>query len=242
MIGWLDHSHRFPPLQNALTDPNGLLAAGGDLSIERLLAAYRRGIFPWFAQDEPILWWSPDPRLILRPTEVHISRSLDKVLRNKPYEIRFDTAFKQVMLACAGPRAGQAVDTWISDDMINAYTHLFEQGFAHCVETWIDGQLVGGLYGVVIGRMFFGESMFSLARDASKIALVHLCRLLAQHDFTIIDCQMHTPHLSSMGAELMPREQFAQEIAVLCDLSPPPESWTQRDAAWEHPLTSSVTA
>jgi leucyl/phenylalanyl-tRNA--protein transferase len=226
MIGWLDHSHRFPPLECALKSPNGLLAAGGDLSVGRLLAAYRLGIFPWFAKDEPILWWCPNPRLVLVPTEVHISRSLGKVLRNTSYEIRFDTAFKEVMYACAAPREGQQADTWISDEMVAAYCELFERGLAHSVETWVEGQLVGGLYGVTIGRMFYGESMFSQARDASKIALVHLCQFLKQHDFTLIDCQMHTSHLASMGAKLISRQAFIEEITVLCAQAELSGPWT----------------
>ena len=217
MIGWLDHSHRFPPLHAALKTPNGLLAAGGDLSVDRLLAAYRLGIFPWFAKDEPILWWSPNPRLVLIPSEVYIARSLGKVLRNKPYEIRFDTAFKEVMLACAAPREGQKADTWISEAIMLAYSRLFDLGFAHSIETWVDGQLAGGLYGVTIGRMFYGESMFSIARDASKIALVHLCQFLTHHHFTLIDCQMHTPHLASMGAKQVTRNVFTETIKDLCN-------------------------
>ena len=216
MIGWLDHTHRFPPVKSALKNPNGLLAAGGDLSVERLLAAYRLGIFPWFTKEDPILWWSPSPRLVLNPKDIRITRSLSKVLRNKPYEVRFDTAFKEVMLACAAPRQAQKGDTWISDEIIQAYSHLFERGYAHSIETWLEDKLVGGLYGVSIGRMFYGESMFSQVNDTSKIALVHLCRFLEQEGFTLIDCQMHTPHLESMGATLIPRERFVENITYLC--------------------------
>lgn len=216
MIGWLDHTHRFPSPNSALKNPNGLLAAGGDLSVERLLAAYRLGIFPWFTKDEPILWWSPSPRLVLNPKEIHITRSLSKVLRNKPYEVRFDTVFKEVMLACAAPRAEQRGETWISDAMIDAYCNLFDKGFAHSIETWVEDKLVGGLYGISIGRMFYGESMFSQMRDASKIALVHLCQFLDQQGFTLIDCQMHTPHLESMGAKPIPRKIFIDHITTLC--------------------------
>lgn len=216
MIGWLDHTHRFPSIDSALKDPNGLLAAGGDLSTGRLLAAYRLGIFPWFAPDEPILWWSPNPRLVLAPNEIHITRSLSKVLRNKPYEIRFDTAFKEVMLACSEPRAEQKGETWISEVMIEAYCQLFTLGYAHSIETWVDGTLMGGLYGVAIGRMFYGESMFSRMPNGSKIALVHLCRFLEQNRFPLIDCQMHTAHLSSMGANLISRKIFFEHITALC--------------------------
>lgn len=230
MIGWLDHSPRFPPVSAALKSPNGLLAAGGDLSIERLLAAYRLGIFPWFTEDEPILWWSPDPRLVLVPSEIRISRSLRKTLRNKPYEVRFDTAFSEVIQACAAPRKEQAAGTWISADIIKAYEALFDEGIAHCVETWVNGVLVGGLYGVAIGRMFYGESMFSQAADMSKIALVHLCRFLEQHDFAMIDCQMHTAHLESMGAKPISREAFSHEITRLCDQPGLPGPWTDKQA------------
>ena len=170
MIPWLDpHSPHspFPPLASALAEPNGLLAAGGDLSPQRLIEAYHSGIFPWFNEGEPILWWSPDPRMVLIPGELKISRSLSKVLKKDEYEIRFDSAFVEVMQACAAPRKRQA-GTWIHPDMIAAYTALHQMGLAHSVETWIDGELAGGLYGIALGKMFFGESMFSRVPDASK--------------------------------------------------------------------------
>src|SRR6266496_4521704 len=173
MIPWLERDAPFPPIQSALRDPNGLLAAGGDLSCERLLEAYRHGIFPWFSEGDPILWWSPDPRMILFPAELRISRSLEKTLRNRSYEARFDSAFDEVVAGCAAPRKGEP-GTWISGAMSEAYRGLHRLGYAHSVETWIDGDLSGGLYGVAIGRVFFGESMFSRARDASKIALAAL--------------------------------------------------------------------
>ncbi|MBM3347255.1 MAG: leucyl/phenylalanyl-tRNA--protein transferase [Betaproteobacteria bacterium] len=214
MIPWLQPGGPFPPVERALSTPNGLLAAGGDLSPERLLAAYRLGIFPWYPEGEPILWWSPDPRMVLFPAELRVSRSLAKALRNRRYEIRFDTAFEPVMRACAAPRDGQS-GTWISAEMINAYAQLHRLGWAHSVETWIDGELAGGLYGMAIGRAFFGESMFSRARDASKIALVHLARHLAREGCGIIDCQMRTPHLASMGAREIPRALFAARLREL---------------------------
>ena len=211
----------FPPLDTALAEPNGLLAMGGDLRPERLLDAYRRGIFPWFNPGEPILWWSPDPRMALVPDAVRVTRSLAKRLRNGGFELRVDTAFVEVMRACAGPRApaGRASGgTWISPAMIAAYTRLFEAGYAHSIESWRDGRLVGGLYGVAIGRMFYGESMFSRESDASKVALVRLCRQLAQWEFGLVDCQMETPHLASLGARTLPRAAFAAQVAELVNL------------------------
>lgn len=199
----------FPPLEHALAEPNGLLAAGGDLSPERLLEAYSQGIFPWFNEDEPILWWSPDPRMVLFPNELKISQSLRKTIKKHDYQIRTDSQFTQIMEACAQPRKNQA-GTWIHPQMIAAYTALHEMGWAHCVETWIDDQLVGGLYGVSIGRIFFGESMFSLRPNASKIAFVHLVQQLQQWQFDLIDCQVRTSHLASLGAREISRGQFRQ--------------------------------
>ena len=199
----------FPPLEHALAEPNGLLAAGGDLSPERLLDAYSQGIFPWFNEDEPILWWSPDPRMVLFPNELKISQSLRKTIKKHDYQIRTDSQFTQIMEACAQPRKNQA-GTWIHPQMIAAYTALHEMGWAHCVETWIDDQLVGGLYGVSIGRIFFGESMFSLKPNASKIAFVHLVQQLQQWQFDLIDCQVRTSHLASLGAREISRGQFRQ--------------------------------
>jgi len=215
----------FPPVETALTDPNGLLAMGGDLSVERLLDAYRHGIFPWFNPGEPILWWSPNPRMVLVPGEIRVTRSLARRIRNAGFDVRFDTAFADVMRACAAPREG-AGGTWISPAMIAAYTRLFDAGYAHSVETWRDGQLVGGLYGVAIGRMFFGESMFSREPDASKVALVRLARQLQQWDFGLIDCQMETAHLASLGARTMPRAVFTERLAELVNLQHLPGPWT----------------
>jgi leucyl/phenylalanyl-tRNA--protein transferase len=214
MISWLHPYDPFPPAHTAMAEPNGLLAAGGDLSPERLLDAYRHGIFPWFSPGDPILWWSPDPRMILFPTELKVSRSLGKVLRNRPYEVRFDTAFREVMHACAEPRKGQD-GTWISPIMIDAYTRLHELGYAHSVEVWIDGKLAGGLYGVAIGRMFYGESMFSRERDASKIAFVYLVKQLEQWNYGMIDCQMKTSHLATLGAREIPRRDFIARLTTL---------------------------
>jgi leucyl/phenylalanyl-tRNA--protein transferase len=221
MIPWLDIDTPFPPVTQALREPNGLLAAGGELSAARLIDAYRRGIFPWFSEGEPVLWWSPDPRMVLAPAEFKISRSLGKRIRKHDYEIRVDSAFAAVMRACAEPRAGQR-GTWISEAMIAAYRSLHAAGFAHSVETWIDGELAGGLYGVALGRMFYGESMFTRASDASKLALAALTAQIARWGFRLIDCQMNTAHLASLGAHEMHREDFLRELAVLVNCQPPP--------------------
>jgi leucyl/phenylalanyl-tRNA--protein transferase len=215
----------FPPVETALREPNGLLAMGGDLSVERLLDAYGHGIFPWFNPGDPILWWSPDPRMVLVPGEVRVTRSLAKRIRNGGFEVRIDTAFIEVMRACAAPREGES-GTWISPAMVAAYSHLHQAGYAHSVETWHDGRLVGGLYGVAIGRMFYGESMFSREPDASKVALVRLARQLQQWGFGLIDCQMETPHLASMGARTMPRAAFIARLTELVKLPHLPGPWT----------------
>ena len=212
MIPWLPPEPLFPPLSSALREPNGLLAAGGDLQPQRLLAAYRRGIFPWYSQGDPILWWSPDPRMVLFPAEVKISRSLAKTLRNADYRLRCDSDFAAVMAACAAPRQG-AGGTWISAEMQQAYLRLHQLGYAHSVEVWRDGVLCGGLYGVAVGAVFYGESMFSRVRDASKIALAHLCRHLERHAYAVIDCQMNTAHLASLGAREIARGEFAALLA-----------------------------
>jgi leucyl/phenylalanyl-tRNA---protein transferase len=219
MIPLLQHNISFPPVTQALRSPNGLLAAGGDLSAARLLEAYRHGIFPWFSEGEPILWWSPDPRMVLLPEKFKLSLSLRKTLRKGHYEIRTDSAFEQVMRACAAPRDG-ASGTWIHEEMIAAYCELHRMGYAHSIETWMDGELVGGLYGMALGRMFFGESMFSLRTDASKIALAHLCAQLHRWNFGMIDCQMNTPHLSSLGAREIPRKDFIARLQDLINYAP----------------------
>ena len=215
MIPWLDRRTPFPPVETALAEPDGLLAAGADLSIERLLAAYKQGIFPWFNEGQPILWWSPDPRMVLFPSELHVSRSLNKRLNKPDYEIRFDTAFRDVVMACAMvSRVGQD-GTWITADMLDAYCNLHELGYAHSVETWIDGKLAGAIYGVAIGRMFYGESMFHHVTDASKIALAHLMRYLETHGYGMMDCQMKTEHLASLGAREIPRIEFLRRLEEL---------------------------
>ena len=214
MIPWLAADDDFPPVGRALKTPNGLLAAGADLSVPRLVEAYRRGIFPWFNEGQPILWWSPDPRMVLLPAELKISRSLGKRLRRRDYEVRADTAFGAVMRACAAPRISQA-ETWISPAMIEAYEELHRGGHAHSVEIWIGGELAGGLYGVALGRAFFGESMFARVTDASKIALAHLVRQLERWGYGLIDCQMATGHLARLGAREIPRAEFMRKLREL---------------------------
>ena len=225
MIPWLEHDTPFPPIRSALRHPNGLLAAGGDLSCARLLEAYRRGIFPWFSEGDPILWWSPDPRMVLFPEDFKISRSFGKTLRNRSYEARFDSAFDEVMAGCAAPRKGEP-GTWIGGGMLEAYRDLHRLGYAHSVETWIDGELAGGLYGVAIGRVFFGESMFSRVRDASKIALAALVAHLESSGFGLIDCQMRTPHLESLGAREISRRRFSRLLEELIHYPRSPGSWS----------------
>jgi leucyl/phenylalanyl-tRNA--protein transferase len=260
LIPWLTDNTAFPLVEHALISPNGLLAAGGDLSVPRLLEAYRSGIFPWFNPGEPILWWSPNPRMVLIPGEFKTSRSLAKILRNSVYEVRCNTVFEQVMRGCAAPRAGH-IGTWINEDMIAAYCALHQRGYAHSVEVWMpkqfhiegearrqrsnnmnstlsaaisergsqrsisDGlelelELVGGLYGVSIGRMFYGESMFSDVSNASKIALAHLAKQLERWQFGMIDCQMNTPHLATLGAREIPRSEFIVSLKELIHCAP----------------------
>lgn len=214
MITLLHNDTPFPPVEQALQKPNGLLAMGGSLSERRLLEAYRHGIFPWFNDAEPVMWWSPDPRMVLLPQSFKISRSLHKTLCKREYEIHTDSAFEQVMRACASPRKGQA-GTWIHEDMIAAYTGLHQMGLAHSVEVWMDNELAGGLYGIGIGRMFYGESMFSRRPNTSKIALAHLCAQLQRWNFGMIDCQMNTPHLASLGAREIPRTEFIHRLQEL---------------------------
>lgn len=232
MIPWLEGDSPFPPLESAREEPNGLLAVGGDLSPQRLLAAYRHGIFPWFSAGDPILWWSPDPRMVLFPEELKVSRSLAKALRNRRYEVRFDGDFDGVIRACAAPRDGQP-GTWITPEMRGAYLRLHQLGYAHSVETWMNGELAGGLYGVALGAVFFGESMFARNRDASKIALVHLVRKLRAEGYGMIDCQMRTGHLASLGARDVPRAHFSQWLQELVDYDRAPGSWWS-EAEHEH--------
>jgi leucyl/phenylalanyl-tRNA--protein transferase len=222
MIPWLTGNERFPRLARALIEPNGLLCAGGDLTPERIVEAYRQGIFPWFSAGEPILWWSPDPRMVLFPAEFKISRSLKRTLRTlrtANLEVRLDSAFPAVIRACAEtPRAGQP-GTWITQEMQHAYRQLFALGIAHSVEVMQAGKLVGGLYGLAIGRMFYGESMFSHVTDASKIAAAHLARFLEAEGFGMIDCQMNTPHLASLGAREIPRDEFISRLHELLTIN-----------------------
>lgn len=229
MIPWLDGNAPFPPVERALDDPNGLLCAGGDLSPGRIIEAYRHGVFPWFSAGQPILWWTPDPRMVLFPDEIRISRSLRKTLRAGNYEIRLDTAFSAVIEACAHtPRDGQP-GTWITPEMRSAYCTLHELGWAHSVETWVRGdggdELAGGLYGIAIGRMFYGESMFSRRTDASKIATAHLARFLEARNFGMVDCQMYTEHLASLGAREIPRRDFMGRLQALTDSEQRPGKW-----------------
>ncbi len=192
--------------------------------MQSLLQAYRRGVFPWFGEEDPILWWSPDPRMVLFPEELHLTRSLRKTLRARTFEVTADREFVQVINACGGPRDGET-GTWITDQMVAAYTELHRAGHAHSIEIWIDGKLAGGLYGVAVGRAFFGESMFTRVSNASKIALVALVRQLHAWGFGIIDCQMRTQHLATFGAREIPRPEFAQRLSELVDYEPIPSPW-----------------
>jgi len=224
VLAWLERGDPFPSVERALKNPNGLLAAGGDLSLERLLEAYRRGIFPWYSSGQPPLWWSPDPRMVLECDALRVSRSLSKSVRNKGYEVRIDTAFPEVLRGCSGPRR-DGPGTWLGPDMRVAYARLHNAGYAHSFETWRDGELVGGLYGVALGRMFYGESMFSCATDASKVALVKLVEILKERGFPLIDCQMHTPLLESLGAREIPRREFLRTLTALVNYPEPPMKW-----------------
>ncbi|MDH3872426.1 MAG: leucyl/phenylalanyl-tRNA--protein transferase [Gammaproteobacteria bacterium] len=224
---WLDPDDPdtgFPDVEQALKEPDGLLAIGGDLSVPRLLAAYSRGIFPWYGPGQPILWWSPDPRLVLRPRELRISRSLARTLRKATFKVTLDIDFAAVVAGCAAPRTRES-GTWITGEMQTAYAELHRQGYAHSVECWQQGRLVGGLYGVSIGRVFFGESMFTLMSDASKVALAHLARQLDRWEFPLIDCQIYTRHLEGLGATSLPRPEFTRILEQACALPPPPGPW-----------------
>ena len=214
MIPLLGPSDEFPLVDRALDDPNGLLAAGGGLSVPRLVAAYARGIFPWFSEGDPVLWWCPDPRMVLPTASVHISRSLRRRLRRDDFVITFDRDFAQVIRACAMPRRHEA-GTWLVPSMIGAYERLHRAGLAHSVEIWMDETLAGGLYGVALGRMFFGESMFTRQTDGSKLAIVLLAAQLARWGFPLIDCQMRTTHLASLGAVEIPRRTFVAQVEAL---------------------------
>lgn len=225
VIPWLDAHTAFPPLDAALLEPNGLLAAGADLSPARLIDAYRRGIYPWYSEGQPVLWWSPDPRMVLFVEEFKISRSLARRVRRGDFELRCDTAFDAVIDACASaPREGQR-GTWITDEMIAAYRRLHLLGYGHSVEAWQADELVGGLYGIALGNVFFGESMFTRATDASKVCLAALVALLQQRGVGLVDCQQETEHLASMGARPIRRQQFARALGELINSNKPPPGW-----------------
>ncbi len=215
---------RFPPVEDAT--PEGLLAVGGDLRPERLLEAYRRGIFPWYNEDQPILWWSPDPRAVLFPSRLHVPRSLEKVLRRQRFQVTVDTSFRAVIEGCAGPRPQYPEGgTWLTRPMIEAYTRLHELGYAHSVEAWQDGRLAGGVYGVAIGGAFFAESMFMSVPNGSKVALVSLVRLLQTWQFRLIDCQQASPHVMRFGAEEIPRRDFLCHLRAALENPGRPGSW-----------------
>jgi leucyl/phenylalanyl-tRNA--protein transferase len=226
MIPFLGPSDPFPPVDQALDEPDGLLAAGGSLAVARLVDAYRRGIFPWFNEGDPILWWSPDPRTVLRPSRIHVSHSLRKRLKKEAFYVTIDRAFGRVLDGCAAPRPHET-GTWLSAPMRRAYTSLHSNGLAHSIEVWMDGELAGGIYGVAIGAMFFGESMFTRRTDASKIAMARLCAQLERWNVPLVDCQLETEHLMSLGAEPMARRAFVAEVARLVDQ--PAAAWTMSD-------------
>jgi leucyl/phenylalanyl-tRNA---protein transferase len=224
---WLDPNgpvDTFPDPNLALTEPSGLLAVGGDLSPDRLLVAYRQGIFPWYSEGQPILWWSPDPRLVLFPGQLSVARSLRKQLRQKTYQVTLDQDFPGVIRACARPRRN-AEDTWITPELQSAYTRLHRMGYAHSVEAWEHGKLVGGLYGLSIGRIFFGESMFSLRANASKVALTYLCYQLQRWNFPLIDCQVQSEHLQRLGAQTIPRNDFLRYLEQFSPAPPIQGQW-----------------
>lgn len=224
MIPWLQNSSDpFPPIDEALVDPNGLLAAGGGLTKQRLISAYRSGIFPWYSPGEPVLWWSPDPRCVLISDQLHISRSMRKRLKRKDYEVCFDRNFPAVIEACSEPR-NDGEGTWITREMKHAYCGLHEQGLAHSIEVYIDNQLVGGLYGIAMGKLFFGESMFSRSRDASKIAFIKMVEQLRNWGYVLIDCQVSNDHLFSLGATEIARDEFMSYLDQYRDV-PINHSW-----------------
>lgn len=224
-IPWLDDfSDAFPAIEQALAEPNGLLAAGGDLSVSRLLSAYRQGIFPWYEVGQPILWWSPDPRLVLYPDQIRLSRSLLRLIRQQRFSVSIDLSFSEVVAKCAGKRR-HSNGTWITQDMQQAYTRLHQQGYAHSVEVWQDDILVGGIYGVALGKVFFGESMFSKVSNTSKIALAYLARYLDQAEFKLIDCQVTSPHLISLGAVEISRTKFKKYLQKFVDDSDNTPDW-----------------
>ena len=230
-IRWLDPSDAeapFPDVENALREPNGLLAIGGDLSPSRLLRAYRQGIFPWSSSDQPILWWSPDPRTVLRPPQLKVSRSLRRTLKRNVFSVTADVAFRRVIQGCAESR-GSDTATWLTRDMVEAYCRLHKMGYAHSVESWFDGELVGGLYGLNLGKVFFGESMFTRRNDASKVAFVRLVEHLHEWGYALIDCQVASAHLTSLGADAVPRRDFITALNRYCD---EPTHWKAWDDSY----------
>lgn len=214
----------FPPVHKALLEPEGLLAVGGCLSPTRIINAYQHGIFPWFNPDDPILWWSPNPRMILLPNQLYVSRRLAKTIRSGKFTFTIDQAFSQVIDACSKPRS-YANGTWITYDIKRAYTELHDLGIAHSAEAWFEGELVGGLYGVALGQVFFGESMFHTKTDASKVAFVSLVQHLTAWNYQLIDCQMHTEHLASLGATEISRPHFIDLLNKYCEIPPHPNAW-----------------
>ena len=230
MIPWIASAHDFPSVDTARVEPNGLLCSGANLEPETIIAAYSRGIFPWFSDDQPILWCSPDPRMVLFPDEFKISKSLAKTVNHDVFDVRFDSAFAEVISACSEPRSKNG-GTWIVPEMRAAYAALHALGIAHSIESWRDGKLVGGLYGLALGRMFFGESMFARETDASKVALVALVDKLKRDGFELVDCQQETRHLASFGARPIPRSDFVRRLKELIDLK-------QSGSVWRSAATS----
>jgi leucyl/phenylalanyl-tRNA---protein transferase len=237
VIPWITRGARFPSPTTALVEPDGLLCAGGDLTPETILSAYRQGIYPWFSNGQPILWWTPDPRMVLFPDELKISNSLAKVIKKGTFEVRFDTAFREVIAGCAAPRSEDTPPgegTWIVEDIQRAYTQLHLRGVAHSAESWLEGKLVGGLYGVAIGRVFFGESMFTRETNASKVAFVALLDKLKADGFMLVDCQQQTRHLASFGARPISRQDFLRALAELINS----EHETEPISVWTPPSVS----
>ena len=228
-IAWIadtDPPDAFPPVERALREPDGLLAAGGDLATPRLLAAYRRGIFPWYEEGQPLLWWSPDPRCVFLAGDLHLSRRLRKEIRGSTFEVRVNTAFADVIRACAGPRRYQR-GTWITRDVRNAFERLHAEGWAHSIEIWSGDRLAGGLYGLAMGRAFFGESMFSAQTNASKYALLFMDRLLRDGTVELLDCQVRSSHLLTMGARSVSRMDFVSSLDALCEQATSIEKWPE---------------
>jgi len=226
-VCWLnadDPPNRFPPVSAALREPDGLLAAGGDLAADRILYAYEHGIFPWYDEGQPLLWWSPDPRCVFLPGNFHVARRLQRALKRSSAEIRINSAFHEVIVACSGPRRSEQ-GTWITPEMIAAYEDLHRKGWAHSIEVWQSNELIGGLYGLRIGQAFFGESMFSKAPDASKLALLYLANLLQAGELQLLDAQLESAHLLSLGATMMPRSAFITRLKSACDPAIRYEKW-----------------